>query len=227
MKKILTLLLALALILVLALTLTGCGGTETSDSEKPEVAQTEEDPEDANTTADADAEGLGDLLSGTYVDMMKNNEYLMTYKATMDFDGQSTEVESTIAVMGDDMAMTSNMQGIESVIIIKNDTIYMVDHASKTVTSMAQPPGETSGMETGAIDMEGITYIGSGKEDGLVYEEYSTAETNVKYYFDGKELKKIATTIGEQTIVMDILELSTDVPASMFDIPAGYQENKM
>ena len=225
MKKLLTLLLVL--VLMLAMMLTGCGGSESTDSDKPEASQTKENPEDSNTAADADTEGMGDLLSGTYVDMMKSNEYLMSYKATMDFDGQLTEVESTIAVKGDDMAMNSNMQGMVSVIIIKDDTVYMVDHASKTVTSMAQPQDGASSMETGAIDMEGITYVGNGKEEGLVYEEYSTAETNVRYYFDGKELKKIATTIGGQTIIMDILELSTDVPASMFDIPAGYQEIKM
>lgn len=225
MKKILTLLLVL--FLVLAVMLTGCGGSESSDSDKPEAALTEENAEDTDVVADTDTEGLGDLLSGTYVDMMKSNEYLMSYKATMDFDGQLTEVESTIAVKGDDMAMNSNMQGLESVMIIKDDTLYMVDHASKTVTSMAQPQDGASSMETGAIDMEGITYVGNGKEDGLVYEEYTTAEANVRYYFEGKELKKIATTIGGQSIVMDILELSTDVPASMFDVPAGYQEIKM
>lgn len=231
MKKILTLLLVL--VLVLTVILTGCGGSESSDSDKPEAAQTEQNSEEANIAAEAagaedvDTEGMGDLLSGTYVDMMKNNEYLMTYKATMDFEGQPTEVEATIAVMGDDMSMTSDMQGLESTIIIKNDKVYMVDHASKTVTSFVQPQDDSSAMETGAIDMEGVTYVGNGKEDGLVYEEYSTVETNVKYYFDGKELKKIATAIEGQTIVMEILEMSNDVPASMFDIPAGYQEIKM
>lgn len=231
MKKILTLLLVL--VLVLTAILNGCGGSESSDSDKPEATQTEQNSEEANTAAEAagaedvDTEGMGDLLSGTYVDMMKNNEYLMTYKATMDFEGQPTEVEATIAVMGDDMAMTSDMQGLESTIIIKNDKVYMVDHASKTVTSFVQAQDDSSAMETGAIDMEGVTYVGNGKEDGLVYEEYSTVETNVKYYFDGKELKKIATAIEGQTIVMEILEMSNDVPASMFDIPDGYQEIKM
>lgn len=225
MKKILTLLLVL--ILVPAVMMTGCGGSETSDSDKPEAAQTEENAEDTNTAVDADTEGMGDLLSGAYVDMMKNNEYLMTYKTTMDFEGQPAEIEATIAVMGDDMVMTSNGQGFESTIIMKGDTVYMVDHAGKTVTSWAQSEEGMGGMETGAIDTDGITYLGSGKEDGLVYEEYSAVDSNVKYYFDGKELVKIATAMGGQTIVMEILEMSKDVPASMFDIPAGYQEIKM
>lgn len=223
MKKIFTLLLVL--VLVLGMMLTGCGGSETSDSDKPEAAQPEEKAEDTNTAADT--EGMGDLLSGTYVDMMKSNEYLMTYKTTMDFEGQPAEVEATIAVMGDDMVMTSSGQGFESTIIIKGDTVYMVDHAGKTVTSWAQTDEGMGGMETGAIDTEGITYIGSGKEDGLAYEEYSAVDSKVKYYFDGKELVKIATTMAGQTIVMEILEMSKDVPASMFDIPAGYQEIKM
>lgn len=225
MKKIAALLLVL--VLVLAVMMTGCGGSETTDSDKPEAAQTEENLEDANAAADADMEGMGDLLSGTYVEMMKNNEYLMTYKTTMDFDGLLEEIEATVAVIDDDMAMTSSGQDFESTIIMKDDTVYMVDHAGKTVTSWAQAGEDMGVMETGAIDTEGITYIGSGKEDGLVYEEYSTADSNVKYYFDGKELVKIATTVEGQTIVMEILEMSNEVPASMFEIPAGYQEIKM
>jgi len=229
MKKIAA--LFLILVLVLAVMMTGCGGSETDATDSTQNEQTEETT-DAVGSEDIDTEGMGDLLSGTYVDMMKNNEYLMTYKTMMDFDGQSAEVEATIAVMGDDMVMTSSGQGFESTIIMKDDTVYMVDHAGKTVTSWAQTGEDIGGMgtgtmETGAIDTEGITYIGSGKEDGLVYEEYSAVDSNVKYYFDGKDLVKIATTMGGETIVMEILEMSKDVPASMFEIPDGYQEIKM
>lgn len=217
MKKFLQLLLTV--FLISSMFFTGCGGSDTSQSEPAGEALGEE-PAD---TAKVNTEGMGDLLSSAYVDIMKNNEYLMKYKFTMDFNGQSMEVEATLAKKGDDMAMSSDMTGAETTTIIKEDKVYMIDHNSKTVTVFPQTDETAASMESGSIDMEGVTYLGTGKEDGLVYEEYSTDGSNVKYYFDGKDLVKMAVTVEGQTMVMEILEISKDVPGSMFEIPSGYE----
>jgi hypothetical protein len=173
------------------MTLGGCAGSEsTEESEQQQSSQAESAGNEEETKAsDADAtglEGMGDLLSAAYVDMMKANQYYMKYKGTVEYGGQSMELEAAVAVKGEDMAMTSSTQGIESNIVIKDGMVYMVDHAGKTVTTWAQMEGEEAiPMDSGTIDTEGIAYIGSGKEDGLVYEEYSTAlDGKVKYYFD-------------------------------------------
>jgi hypothetical protein len=224
MKKILYFLLILTLT---AAMMAGCGDSSgSSDAGQPDAAQAEqssENTEAAETTKIADTEGLGDLLSSTYVDMMKSKEYMMKYKTTMDFNGQTTEMENTMAVSGNKTAIISNGGGLDSTIIMKDDKVYMVDHASKTVMSWAQTQNDAQ--ET--FDVEGITYLGNGKEEGLVYEEYSAEGTNMKYYFDGKKLVKIAATISGQTMVMEIIEISDKVPASMFEIPAGYQVTEM
>lgn len=221
MKKILILLIVL--ILIPGMLLTGCGGSDNaSEADQSDSTQNEQSEE----TTEA-VEGMGDLLSAAYVDMMKDNEYLMSYKATMDYDGQSMEIEATIAAVGDDMAMITSGDGFESNMIIKDDKIYMIDHASKTVTSMAQTQEMVNELETGTFDAEGINYIGNGKEDGLVFEEYATLVGSIKYYFDGKELVKIAVISDDGAMVMEILEMSDDVPASMFEIPAGYQQMEL
>ncbi len=207
------------LTLVFAVALTGCGGSaDTPDADQPESVQS-----DSGDAEEAGAQGLGDLLSGAYVDMMKNKEYMMVYKATVDFEGQSMEVEATVAVKGEDSAMTSKGQGFETSMIFKDNKVYMIDHAGKTVTSWSDSGGYTDEMETGSFEADDMTYLGNGKEDGLVYEEYSTAGGNVKYYFDGKDLVRIATVIEGQKMVMDIIEMSNRVPADMLEIPAGYQ----
>lgn len=217
----------LILILTLAITLTGCGGSESaSDAGQTDGAQAEQS-KDAAATDTAGMEGLGDLLSSAYVDMMKSNEYLMEYKVTMEFEGQTSEVKATVAVKGDDTAMTTNGQGVESTIIIKDDKMFMVDHASKTVTSLPQSEEVMPEMETETLNTEGIEYIRSGNEDGLVYEEYSILDGTVKYYFDGKDLVRMTITIDGQETRMDILKMSKDVPGSMFEIPAGYQMIEM
>jgi len=222
MKKVLSVILIL---LLASAMLAGCGGSSDSaessaDNNQQESAQNQQQE---SAPADADIGEMGDLLSAAYVDMMKNDEYLMRYKATMDFEGQTAEVEATIAVSGDDSAIQSSGNGFESSMIIKGDKVYMIDHASKTVTSWAQ----TQQDQTEAFDANDMTYVGTGKEDGLVYEEYQTGDGNVKYYFDGKDLVRISTTMEGQTVVMDILEMSNSVPASMFEIPAGYQLMEM
>lgn len=230
MKKFFAPLLILVLVLSPML-FTGCGGSDSaSDTDQPQSEQSESAvgaaEEEAADTENVNTDGMGDLLSGAYVDIMKNDEYLMKYKFTMDYGGQSMEVEATLAKKGDNMAMISDMLGTDSTTIIKDDKVYMVDHNSKTVTAMAQVDDNAT-MESGSIDMEGITYLGNGKEDGLAYEEYSTAGGNVKYYFNGKTLEKMAVTVEGQTMVMEILELSKEVPDSMFEIPAGYQVVEM
>ncbi len=228
MKKILGLLLIVLLVSVVLLT--GCGGSDSaSDADQAQSEQSEPAKDAAKEEAtDADkvnTEGMGNLLSSAYVDMMKGNEYLMKYKFTMDYGGQSMEINATMAKKGDDMAMISDMMGAETTTIIKGGKVYMVDHNSKTVMAMAQTPEESAAAAgTGSINMEGVTYLGTGNEDGLVYEEYSTSECKVKYYFDGKKLVKMAVDVNGQIMVMEILEMSKDVPDSMFEIPAGYQE---
>lgn len=221
MKKILILLLVL--VLISAMALTGCGGAESApEGDQPDTVQEEQSEKTSGT-----AEGMGDLLSAAYVDIMKDNEYLMSYKATMEYEGQTTVMEATIAAVGDDMAVISSGDGFESNMVIKDDKIYMIDHAGKTITSFAQTEEKVGQMDTGTFDAAGINYIGSGKEDGLVFEEYAIPDGSVKYYFDGKELVKMAMITDSGTMMMDNIELSDDVPASMFDIPAGYQQIEM
>lgn len=221
MKKILILLLIL--VLIPAVLMTGCGGSESApEGDQPDVVQEEQSEETSEVT-----EGMGDLLSAAYVDIMKDNEYLMSYKATMEYEGQSTVMEATIAAVGDDMAIASSGDGFETNMVIKDDKIYMIDHGSKTVTSFAQTEEMVDQVDTGTFETEGMDYIGSGKEDGLVFEEYAIPEGSVKYYFDGKELLKMAMITESGTMMMDIIELSDNVPSSMFDIPAGYQQIEM
>lgn len=227
MKKCVSIILIL--ILAFTLTLTGCGGSGGSaEDTSADTAQSEHT--DKAEAADAATDGMGDLLSAAYVDIMKGDKYLMKYKATLDMDGQPMEVEATIAVSGDATAMQSTGNGFETSMITKDGKIYMIDHANKMVTSMAEPTQDQEAaaqQEAETIGMEGLKYIGTGEEDGLVYEEYSTTDGTLKYYFDGKELKRISATIGGVETVMDILELSDKVPADMFEVPADYQMVEM
>lgn len=227
MKKFISYLLIL---IMMAVMLPGCGGSDENaetegeaPSQSAESIESAEGAENEKNTEVAGAEGLGSRLSASYADMMENGEYLMKYRATMEYEGQDMEFEATVAVSGGNMAVSSRVAETESVMISKDGENYIVDHDNKMIFSVPQDAWE----EGGTINVEGITYVGAGEEAGLVYEEYSTFDGSVRYYFDGDDLVKITGVVDGETVQMDILEMSSEIPAGIFDIPADYQQFKM
>ncbi len=193
----------------------GCGKT----SQPAQTAPSSEKPP-------ANSDNLGAKLSTAFADMMKNNKYLMKYKMTSEFEGKSMEIEATVAVSGDNMAVTSSAGEIKTTIISKGDKTYMVNHSQKMVMEMPQSNALKDAKQN-KIQTNGLTYVSSGIEDGLTYEKYSTTNGDMKYYFDGKKLVKISIQNEGQTMVMNILEMSNNVPDSMFEIPTDYQKTQL
>lgn len=212
----------LTLLLLVSVMLSGCGGS----SEKTEAAPAEDSVQGEQTDQakdDVATDGMGELLSAAYVDIMKGEEYLMKYKVSMEVNGQTVNMEATMAVSGDKTALISSTNGMESDMIEKDGKVYMIDHASKTVTEWEQTAEMKAQAEAEKVDMNGLSYVGTGKEDGLIYEEYTTELGTLKYYFDGEKLVKIKMSGDEAETVMEIEELTKDVPPDMFELPAGYQ----
>lgn len=211
--------------LVLSLFIIGCGKSSQSTQAAPQPS-TSNNQTETKEKDPANSENLGAKLSNVYADMMKNNKYLMKYKMTSKFEGQSMEIEATVAVSGDNSAMTSIANGIKTSIISKGDKTYMIDHSQKTILEM--PQGNTvKDAQDNEIETEGLTYMSSGVEDGLTYEKYSTTDGILKYYFDGKKLVKIAMETQGQTMVMNIIEMDGNVSDSMFELPANYEKTSI
>jgi len=66
---------------------------------------------------------------------------------------------------------------------------------------------------TGTVDIGGVTYE---------YEEFVVEDTNVKYCFDGSDLKYIITTMDGREYTMEIISMEKGVDATLFEIPDGY-----
>ncbi len=203
----------LALIVLLGL-MTGCGAkTETGDGEaaKPQVQE------------DQDQE-MGKLLCKQFVDMMKGGEYLMKYRTTMDVEGQAIEMEATVAVSGENTAMISTTNGMESTMVMKDGKNYIIDHDSKTIMVLPEAPDASTDKSTGIVNVDSdIKYLDTGKEGNLTYEEYAITDGTIRYYFDGDKLIKMVVNSNDQVMTMDILELDNKVPDGIFDIPTDYQ----
>ena len=227
-------------VLLASLFLASCNQTQETAEDESSTQATAQSSSAADTTssdkenASAESTEIGDRLgklSKSYIEIMESGNYYMAFRSTTTFEGEMMESETMMTVSGDRTAMQSKSADTETAMVMMDDNIYMIDHVSKTVIVMPQATAE--GDETlpempessEPVEVDDIEYIGSGEEDGLVYEEYRTeGGTQILYYFDGSDLKKIKTIDESFESIMEILELSDNVSEDAFEIPADYQQ---
>ncbi|MFZ2573694.1 MAG: hypothetical protein WAX19_10140 [Trichococcus flocculiformis] len=227
-------------VLLASLFLASCNQTQETAEDESSTQATAQSSSAADTTssdkenASAESTEIGDRLgklSKSYIEIMESGNYYMAFRSTTTFEGEMMESETMMTVSGDRTAMQSKSADTETAMVMMDDNIYMIDHVSKTVIVMPQATAE--GDETlpempessEPVEVDDIEYIGSGEEDGLVYEEYRTeGGTQIFYYFDGSDLKKIKTIDESFESIMEILELSDNVSEDAFEIPADYQQ---
>ena len=249
MKKVFTVFVSLSIILFFLLS--GCGGSQETGktaeqksaaqqgqsqaAEPPaeeqeasngseEEAQAEEAEEPEEPEESATMPEMGDRLAKAYKDLMASGKYYMKYRMTA--DGESIDAE--IAYNGDDFATKTVVGGTENRMIIKDKKMYMIDHDTKTVMIMSSADFEE---EEEDIDYAGLVFVKDGQGDflgqTLPYEEYSEDGTLVKYFFQGNKLVGMEMNIDGMIQVLEIFELSGNIPAGMFDIPKDYEQLNM
>ena len=227
-------------VLLASLFLASCNQTQETAEDESSTQATAQSSSAAVTTssdkenASGESTEIGDRLgklSKSYIEIMESGNYYMAFRSTTTFEGEMMESETMMTVSGDRTAMQSKSADTETAMVMMDDNIYMIDHVSKTVIVMPQTTAE--GDETlpempessEPVEVDDIEYIGSGEEDGLVYEEYRTeGGTQIFYYFDGSDLKKIKTIDESFESIMEILELSDNVSEDAFEIPSDYQQ---
>lgn len=227
-------------VLLISLFLASCNQTQETTEEESSSQATAQSSSAASSasndkdTPSAESTEVGDRLgklSKRYIEIMESGNYYMAFRTTTTVEGETMEAETMMTVSGDRTSMHSKSAETDTVMVMMDGNIYMVDHASKTVIVM--PQTTTEGDEalpeipeaSEPVEVDDIAYIGSGEEDGLVYEEYRTESgTQIFYYFDGSDLKKIKTIDEDFESVMEILELSDNVSEDAFVIPADYQQ---
>jgi len=232
MKK--KLLIFIALLLSVSL-IAGCGGGSSGSGSSDTAQNSDQTSQNSDQTSQGagqgtDVSGLGDKLAAAYIDMFEGGKYYMKAKMETEYSGQTQEVAQEVAVDGDNFASISSVGGQTIKMIIKDNKMHMVSDASKTDTVMpVNPSTETS---DGALPDAGYTYTGSGTAELLgvshQYEEYSVAGGGtVRFYFDGSNLVGFESASDGVSVQMEILEISGNIPAGMFDIPADYTVTQM
>lgn len=196
--------------------LTGCAGNSTKN------------------TVDNNNQGKTEVASKYYADIMKSGKYLMHYKTKMTVENNSVEADVTLATDGTATSMITKSGGMDNHIIVKGDTLYMLNDSAKTYIKMsiasASGGGSASSVKSEKINTSGLVYTGKGKGElngkTLDYEEYKTDDGTIRYYFENNKLYAIVfkATDSKSELVMEIIELSDKVTADMFEIPSGYTQ---
>jgi hypothetical protein len=220
MKKFTAVLLASLLLGVL---LIGCGRNEQPTNPDNNDVQTE-----SNTGDSSDTAAPAQRLSQPYVDIMTSGTFFMKYRVNQEVSGTIIDASGEMAVDGENLAMVTEVMGMQITIIIKDGTSYMLDHTNKTALSMGsgalptqqenEMPHEFTYKGSGTGDLKGTTYP---------YEEYTTESGSIKFFFDGTRLAGFEIVFGDHTIQYEVSEFSGTVPEGMFEIPADYTVTEM
>ena len=149
-------------------------------------------------------------------------------KAAVSGDGEKADME--LFSKGNRIATTVSSAGENARIIIRDRKTYMIMDSMKMI--FVYPSQDTS--MTGAVDIEGQTFTGSGNASfaakNLPYEEYTTKDgSKAQYFIDGNKLAGIRNiTPGELAVDIIISVLDQSVPDNVFIVPSsGYQVQDM
>lgn len=245
MKK----LLALLMVLTMTFSLVACGGKETvaeettavdvlfdeSDIPQDTEAASVEETSDAETKVvedDAEVSDTGlsykDTKTGKYFSQFEGKELYMD----MEVRSAETGVMSMIiATDGENSYVNSTIVGMgSSEMISTKDTLYMLDRQNKIAyQSAVQSDAEATTSSTTVIkedDVDMTDYkVGTYTIDNTTYdtEEWVIDGANCIVCFDGDDVVYMITTDGQVEVFMKFNSISTEVDASLFEIPDGFQ----
>lgn len=220
-------------LIVIMLFITACSSPKepATPGDTDEVSAEPVDKRDDES--DDSSNDVGHRLSAAYVDMMKSNNYMMKYRTFIDFDGVETEALITTVISGEKSAFSTESDEINSATIMEEDKSYLIDHNSKTVMIMPFIMADTAdeGIEITQVGSEKLEFVDTGNGtfmgNSRPYEEYAAENVTVLYYFDGNELDGMEMITEGESIIMDVVEMSSNIDESMFEIPEDYQVMEM
>ena len=216
MKKLLAILLSL--IMVFSLAACGGGGEEPAGGEEVNNQvenQEEQQQEEIPVSSTKTLAYFEKYLSG--------GEYTMEMKTTV----QGIEVISKNAFKDDMMYSESDMDGMKSVMVMRDGYQYIIENSSKMVlkTQVADNGAVMDMFADEAANYETAAASGETEYNGKTYdyEEFTVEGETVQYLFDGNDLKIMkANVMGTESIV-EIISLEKGADAKLFEIPEDYQ----
>jgi len=198
-------------------------GTATAETVKEQAATEKEQPK---AEGGMDLAGFMGTKTGKFYSQFTDEKMYMKYETVM--DGMTMTVIS--ATKGDKVYSESIVDGVSSgVTIMDGEKMYVIDHASKMIITMAL---NTDAMtiantivEESDVDM-GDLVKGTKEIDGKKYdtEEWLVEGESAVMCFDGNDLKYMISTIDGMEMVIKVVEISNKVDDKLFELPNGYTQ---
>ena len=230
MKKICILILAMLVIIA------GCGKEKSKMEEavkNPSEVHVEVEETEREEFGKVDPKAEKDIIDEETVLGDYTSEFLSQYVAGGTYyivqnsikDGKVTKVE--IAVKGDKAAERIGTQ----VKFIDGDKLYYVIHDSKAVLTSpvadSMKEGFTDFISVNTSEEAKSALQNTGEEEfqgeKFGFEEFKNADGTVtKFYYDDKTLRYVKVNKNGAEEIIQVIELSTKVPADIFDVPDGY-----
>ena len=217
MKKLITILLSL----IMVLTISACGGNSDTPAGGEEVNNNE-----VQQKVDTPDDELPEASTKTLAFFQR---YLIGGEYTMEMKTAADGVEATMksAFKGEMMYSESDMDGMKSIMVMKDGFQYIIDHSGKTVMKMQMVDNAAVAdmFSDEAGNYETATASGTTEYNGKTYEyeEFTVEGETVQYLFDGDDLKIIkANVMGTESIV-EILSIEKGADEKLFEIPEDYQ----
>ena len=230
MKKLIAILLGV----IMVFSLVSCfedtekpsGGEEINkqienQEETPDNNRDEQNDESLNETNEIPVSSTKTLAY--FEKYLSGGEYTMEMKTTV----QGIEVISKNAFKDDMMYSESDMDGMKSVMVMRDGYQYIIENSSKMVlkTQVADNGAVMDMFADEAANYETAAASGETEYNGKTYdyEEFTVEGETVQYLFDGGELKFIKATVEGEEGVVEILSLEKGADAKLFEIPEDYQ----
>ena len=213
--------------IMLFLILSGCGSlqevTAPSETQRSSAQASFSEPAPASSGEPALPDEKSGSLTADYPGIFDGGSYLLHYKGTITFEGQTIESDVTFATDGTDTSVINVMDGMTAHILVKDGVTYQIDDGARTYYAVAETDGTENVLSIADKDSVGK---GTGNVDGkgLPYEEYRLGDETTRFYFNDSKLYAVSTKTPDSESLMIVLELTDQVPASALTIPAGYTE---
>ena len=219
MKKLIAILLGVIMVFSLA----ACGGNTENPAGGEEVNNNQVEEKNNAEIPDDELPEASTKTLAYFQKFLSGGEYTMEMKTTA--EGMTVAMKS--AFKGDMMYSESDMDGIKSVMVMKDGYQYIIDEASKSVikTQVVDNAAVMDMFSDEAANYETPVNSGTTEYNGKSYdyEEFTVEGETVQYLFDGADLKIIkANVMGTESIV-EIISLEKGADSNLFEIPEDYQ----
>jgi hypothetical protein len=183
----------------------------------------------SQSSAEADTSIASTHLADPYFAIFASKQYVAQYHY-QEFTGNQLEDRSlTVAVAGADQAIRISGEGTDTTHLTLDGQAYVVDHLNRTIARNESADPSEESEDDGIIEAPpfkdiGSTYVGSWDDQGLIYEEYYTANGDrMFYYFEGAVLKRIRSASGENEFNLDVIEISDTAAPELIELPEDYE----